>query len=329
MSAPSNGKAGNGNGAVVFRSKNRTLVTAAVETLKAEHPMTLRQLYYRLVSAGAIQNKQAEYQRLGSVMTRLREAGDVPRSWIVDHIRTRLKPSSWSGLADFADSVRECCRRDFWASLAVHVEVFPEKDAVAGTIQPVTEKYDIGLQVCRGYASVSFAGEIADQWARIEKPIYAYYVGDFDPSGFDIERDLREKLERYSGREIWTEEEHPRYVEEILDLGCDLSRAVWWKRLGVIEQDFDAYDLVRLPLKRDKNGKYSDKRTAGFIEEHGYDCAEIDAIPPSELRRRVEQAILSHIDQERWARLQEIEAAEQDTLNTYVESLAAEKVNLD
>ena len=93
---------------VVFRSKNRELAVTAGEVLTAEHPMTLRQLFYRLVSMDLIRNKQTEYQRLGAIMTRLREGQIIPRSWIVDHVRTRLKPSSWSGLADFSDSVRNC-----------------------------------------------------------------------------------------------------------------------------------------------------------------------------------------------------------------------------
>src|SRR5207244_249571 len=153
-----------------------------------------------LVSAGALANTPKEYKRLGHVMTRLREAGDVPRTWIVDHVRTTLKPSSWSGLAAYGDSIRRFYRKDFWASLDHHVEVFVEKDAVAGTIQPATDEYDVSLRVLRGYSSLSFAGEIADLWARIKKPIFAYYHGDYDPSGFDLERDLIDKLERYSGR---------------------------------------------------------------------------------------------------------------------------------
>ena len=70
-----------------FRTKNRSLADAAATTLEAEQPMTLRQLFYRLVSAGVIRNAPAEYKRVGAVMTRLREAGDVPRSWLVDHTR--------------------------------------------------------------------------------------------------------------------------------------------------------------------------------------------------------------------------------------------------
>ena len=172
-----------------------------------------------------------------------------------------MKPSSWSGLADYADSVRSCYRRDFWASLPHHVEVFVEKDAVAGTIQPITEEYDVALRVCRGYSSISFAGEIADLWREIKKPIFAFYLGDFDPSGFDLERDLREKLERYSGRTDFV-----------------------WQRLGVTESDFADHDLVRLPLKRNKSGDLSDKRAAGFIRQYGTDCPRST---PSPLRHCV------------------------------------------
>ena len=187
----------------VFRAKNRALADDAVSILKHERPMTLRQLYYRLVSADALRNSPAEYKRLGAIMTRVREAGAIPRTWLVDHTRSTLKPSSWSGLADFGDSVRDCYRKNFWASMAHHVEIFVEKDAVAGTIQPVTNAHDVALRVCRGYSSISFAGEIADFWAQIEKPVFAYYLGDFDPSGFDLERDLCDKLARYSGLPVW------------------------------------------------------------------------------------------------------------------------------
>ncbi len=293
-----------------FASKNKELAVRAYETLDAEKPMTLRQLFYRLVSAGEISNTPRDYQRLGVLMTRVREAGHVPRTWLVDHTRSTLKPSSWTGLADFGDSVRDCYRKDFWASLPHHVEVFVEKDAVAGTVQPVTNENDIALRVCRGYSSISFAGEIADLWAAIEKPIFAYYLGDFDPSGFDLERDLREKLDRYSGRTIWPYEpgSEPTYLTKN-------DRQVSWVRLGVTEEDFDAYDLVRLPVKT------SDKRAAGFIRQYGTSCAEIDALAPSELRRRVAEAIDSHIDARRWNRLVKVEQAERETLNHVITGL--------
>jgi hypothetical protein len=287
----------------LFRSKNRKLADHATAILEAERPMTLRQLFYRLVSAGEIKNKSAEYKRLGSIMTRLREAKHVPLDWIVDHIRATLKPSSWTGLADFGDSVRDCYRKDFWAKMPVHVEVFVEKDAIAGTIQPVTDENDIRLHVCRGYASVSFAGGIAHLWNHVKKPIHAYYVGDFDPSGFDIERDLKAKLSRYSRR------------TEVRPHDCVNSAVFTWTRLAVRQKDFETHNLVRLPVK------HKDNRAAGFCEVHGNYCAEVDALPPTELRRRVDEAISSHIDVDEWNRLLEVEQAEQETLKAFVLSM--------
>jgi hypothetical protein len=284
-----------------FRKKNQRLAVRAVEILEEEKPMTLRQLFYRLISAGALANRQEEYKRLGHVMTVLREKRTVPLDWMVDNIRDTLKPSSWTGLADFGESVRDCYRRDFWASMPHHVEVFVEKDAVAGTIQPVTIEHNISLNVCRGYASISFAGGIAETWKRIKKPIYAYYLGDFDPSGFDIERDLKAKLERYSGRFF-----HADGWES--DVVCSLN----WRRLAVEPEDFENHDLIRLPVKA------KDNRSAGFIRTHGDSCAEVDALAPSELRRRVQEAIEDHIDTDRWNKLIEVEALEQETLNKMV-----------
>ena len=283
---------------LAFRTKNRELCRRAVAALEAERPMTLRQLFYRMVSAGALANSQKEYKRLGNVMTKLREAGDVPLTWLVDHVRSTLKPSSWSGLDDFGDTVRHAYRKNLWAQMPHHVEVFVEKDAIAGTVQPVTREYDVALQVCRGYASLSFVGEIAGQWAKVRKPVYAYYLGDYDPSGFDIERDLKEKLARYSGR--------------------DFS----WHRLAVRQADFARHNLIALPVKD------TDNRAGEFRTRHGTACAEVDALPPSELRARVLAAIESHIDPDRWARLLEVERLEQETLGELVGGWDG-KTNLD
>src|SRR5262249_1981610 len=96
--------------------ENRQLAEAAIPLLEAERPMTLRQLFYRLVSAGHLENSVKQYKRLGVMMTRLRDYEDVPWRWIVDHLRQRQAPSSWSNLADFGEDVRESYRKDYWAS---------------------------------------------------------------------------------------------------------------------------------------------------------------------------------------------------------------------
>jgi hypothetical protein len=267
-----------------FRAKNRVLRAHVLDVLRAERPMTLRALYYRLASAGHLPATDAGYNQIKRLTKSLREAGQVPiTGWIVDRVRSTLKPSSWSGLADFGDTVRQAYRKNLWADMPHHVEVFVEKDAIAGTIQPVTREYDVALNVIRGDVSISFAGEVADLWKRVRKPIFAYYLGDYDPSGVGIEHELRDKLTRYSGR------------------------SPHWERLGVVAADFAAFDLFPLPVK-------ASARSAAFVAQYGTRCAEVDALPPNELRDRVKAAIEAHIDQDPWGRLKRVEELEQGVL---------------
>jgi hypothetical protein len=268
-----------------LRSKNLPLAFVATQIALEQQPITLRGLLYQVVSAAWLPSTDREhYTRVGRLMTTLRERGVVPFSWIVDNVRSTNKPSSWSGLEDFAETVRHAYRKDFWASLDAYVHVICEKDAIAGVLSPVTREYDVALSPIRGYVSLSFAHEIASTWNRIDKPIFAYYVGDFDASGFDLERDAKAKLERY----------------------C--KRPFWWQRLAVNPDNFDAFNLI--PLKPKK----SDSRYRRFVAEHGTRCAEVDALPATELRARAERAILSHVDMVRWERLKEVERVERESL---------------
>lgn len=278
-----------------FRGKNLALALVATEIACDEHPITLRGLFYRIVSAGFLPSTdKVHYTRTGRVMTALREKGIVPFHWLVDNVRSSLKPSSWSGIEEFVETVQRAYRKDFWAQLPSYVHVIVEKDAMAGVVQPVTREFDVTLSPIRGYASLSFAHEIASTWNRIEKPIYVYYLGDFDPSGFDLERDIKEKLHRY----------------------C--HRGFRWRRLGVNARDFDDFDLLKLEPKA------TDKRYQKFVAEHGTACAELDAVPASEIRRRVQEAIESHIPADQWARLQDIENTERSLFNETLGRLRSE-----
>jgi hypothetical protein len=277
-----------------FRTKALALAIVASEILVAGQPMTLRGLFYRVVSGGWFPSTDKQhYQTLMRIMTILREAGAVPFRWIVDGVRSTIKPSSWSGLADFTETVRDAYRKDFWARLSNYVHIFCEKDAMAGTVAPVTREYDVPLSVIRGFSSVSYAHEIAEQWREIRKPIFAFYLGDLDPSGLELERDMREKLARYSQREFS------------------------WQRLAVTQPDFSLFNLFPLAPKE------KDVRTKRFLEQGYTQCAELDAVPATELRNRIEQAILSHIPAGEWERLQNIERLERDQWQATLEAMSA------
>jgi hypothetical protein len=291
-----------------FRGDNLTLAIAATDLLFDEQPISLRGLLYRVVSAGWLPSTDHKhYTRLGRMMTRLREARVVPFSWIVDGVRSTDKPSSWSGLADYARSVRDCYRLNFWASLPHYVHIIVEKDAIAGTLSPVTQEFDVALSPIRGYSSLSFAHEIASTWNQIDKPVFCYYLGDFDPSGFDLQRDIRDKLARYCDKPWWYEDDEPHEAR---------PNCVIFRRLGVLESDFKDFDLRPLAIKK------NDTRSSKFRKEHGNRCAELDAIPATELRRRVREAIEFHItNRDEWERLQKVEAAERETLDKFVAGL--------
>jgi len=276
-------------------SKNRGLAAIAAGIAVDEQPLTLRGLFYRVVSVGALPSTdQKHYTRLGRLLTRLREARVIPFGWIVDNLRNTEKPSSWTGLNDFVDTVRDSYRKDFWSSLPEYVHVFCEKDAIAGTLSPVTREFDVPLSPIRGYVSLSYANEIAEQWSRIDKPIFAYYVGDFDPSGFDLERDLKDKLGRYSESDFT------------------------WCRLGVNAEDFNEFDLISLTPKK------TDRRCQSFIDKHGTQCTELDAIPANALRQRIREAIEAHIPNEEWERLLTVEQAERETFERVMDSFGGE-----
>ena len=137
-----------------FRKRNQVLQEHVISTLRAERPMTLRALYYRLASAGHIDATDAGYNQLKRLTKKLRESGAVPiTGWIVDRVRSTLKPSSWSGLADFGDTVRQAYRKDLWAQMPHHVEVSvgdgvirTRTDNTAHEVSPLCKEVVSGLR---------------------------------------------------------------------------------------------------------------------------------------------------------------------------------------
>ena len=264
-----------------FSSKVLPLACVAVELLAQRQPDTVRGIMYACVSAGWLSDTSRQsYGRVQRVLDTLRKREVIPFCWIVDNVRSTEKPSSWSGLADFADTVANAYRRDFWASLPDYVCLVVEKDTVAGRVSPVTREYDVPLHPLRGFSSTSFAFAIAEEWREIEKPIYAFYIGDHDPSGRDIERSIRQRLGELARKEFH------------------------WRRLAVEPEHFQQFHIIPLEPKR------RDTRYLRFAREYGDPCAEVEAVPADTLRGMVEGAIKAHIPSEQWARLQEIETVE-------------------
>lgn len=273
--------------------KNLPLACVSIEYLAAHKPDTVRGNMYLVVTAGWLPDTgDTSYNRIQRLLNRLRENGTIPFNWIVDTVRSTIQPSSWDGLPDFTDTVRGAYRKDYWASLPEHVEIIVEKDTIAGKVSAVTEEYDVPLHPIRGYSSTSYAWSISESWEGIEKPITIYYLGDHDPSGRDLERNIQQKLSRYG------------------------DRSFRWVRLGVNLDHFSEFNIK--PLAPKKN----DKRYKWFVKQWGKKCAEAEAIPANAMREMIRKAIESHIPEGQWENLQEVEQDEREEWENVMESFS-------
>jgi hypothetical protein len=255
------------------------LVGAAVEILRLESPMTVRQLFYRLVSKRLIANDRKNYQRISRLMTTARDDGRCSFDFIVDRSRPEYAPAVWDDAAGYAEAVKRGYRKDYWATQPRHVEVWTEKDAIIGCIEGVTHDLGVTVRVGRGFLSTTKSHEIAKEFLGIKKPIVIFYLGDHDPSGLDIESDLSSRVRRYGGK-------------------------FTLRRLAILASDIEAFNLPPLRVKD------SDSRAARFVARYSDACVELDALPPDELRLRIRNAVMELIDGELWNRAISVEKVE-------------------
>ena len=267
-------------------------IKSAIERLlNAENPMTVRQVFYRLVSLGVIDKTEAEYKTtVCRLLADMRRKGDIPYRWIADNTRWMRKPTTYSNLEQAAQETAQFYRRRLWDDQEVYVEVWLEKDALSGVLYPITAKYDVPLMVTRGYPSLSFLYSAAEGILDEDKPTFLYYIGDHDPSGVHIpqkvESDLREMA---AGAEIHFE------------------------RIAVNVDQIEALNLPTRPTKK------TDTRSKTFKGA----SVEADAIPPADLRAIVEEAITQHIDQEVLNTTKVAEQSEREIAKAWAEQLAA------
>ena len=171
--------------------------TTIKRVLTDENPMTVRQVFYRLVSLGVIEKTENEYKStVCRLLTDMRRSGDISYHWIADNTRWMRKPTTYSNLEQAAQETAQFYRRRLWDDQDVYVEIWLEKDALAGVLYPITAQYDVPLMITRGYPSLSFLYSAAEGILDEDKPAFLYYLGDHDPSGVHIpqkvESDLRE-----------------------------------------------------------------------------------------------------------------------------------------
>ncbi|MGW6459349.1 hypothetical protein ACWF94_26055 [Streptomyces sp. NPDC055078] len=252
---------------IKFRSASLNLIRTA-ETICREYAeqgfdLTLRQLYYQFVARGYIANKQSEYKRLGSVVNDARLAGLLDWDYIVDRTRNLRGLSHWDNPASVIRSAAYGYRTHRWADQPYRVEVWIEKDALVGVITGVCQRNDVDFFSCRGYTSQSELWGAARRLARYEqqgqKPI-VIHLGDHDPSGVDMTRDIADRLELF---------------------GADVDV----RRIALNMHQVEQHRPPPNPAK------LTDSRARGYIRQHGTSSWELDALDPTMLDRLIEDEI--------------------------------------
>lgn len=235
--------------------------------------LTLRQLYYQFVSRDLIPNNLKEYKRLGSVINDARLAGLVDWSAIEDRTRNVRALPDWTAPSAIVEGAAQQYREDLWRSQAYRPEVWIEKDALVGVVEPVCHRWRVPIFACRGYTSQSEQWRAGKRFAGVraggQRPI-VFHLGDHDPSGMDMTRDNRVRLEMFA-----------RHGVEV-------------RRLALNFDQVEQYGPPPNPAKE------TDSRSGPYIEEFGESSWELDALEPTVIDGLIDDALQGVLDREAW-----------------------------
>lgn len=277
--------------AIKFSDKKLAVIEKANEIItdfeSQGYDLTLRQLYYQFVAQDLIPNKQSEYKKLGVIINDARLAGLISWKSIVDRTRNLAGNSHWNSPAAIIRGSAEQYAIDKWENQPHRVEVWVEKEALAGIIGSVAERLDVDYFSCRGYTSQSEMWNAAMRLRRYihnGQDVTIIHLGDHDPSGVDMTRDIIDRLSMFTGKKI--------NVDRIA--------------LNM--------DQVRKYKPPPNPAKITDKRAAGYIKKFGMKSWELDALNPQTLDELIEKTILEHRDEDLWSEKVADEEADKEKL---------------
>lgn len=223
------------------------------------YDLTLRQLYYQFVARGFIPNSDREYKRLGGTINEARLAGLLDWDAIVDRTRMLRSNNHWVTPQEVIDACAEQFRLDTRQTQDNYVEVWVEKDALIGVLEQVCTRLDVSYFSCRGYVSQSAMWGAAQRIRSEVNPVILH-LGDHDPSGMDMTRDIRDRLQLF---------------------GCEIEV----KRIALNMDQVDQYNPPPNPAK------ITDSRSDSYITHYGNESWELDALDPRTITTLIEDCV--------------------------------------
>jgi|TARA_B100002003_G_C14140417_1_gene548389 hypothetical protein len=264
-----------------FSKKSMDLIIIAngiIEEYQEQgYDLTVRQLYYQMVAKDFIENSERSYRRMSSIISDARMNGLVDWTAIVDRTRNIRYNSHFNSPEDIISVCGDQFMLDHWKDQKYRPEVWIEKDALIGVISDICSKLDVPYFSCRGYNSQS------EMWSSGQRMIrniknghvpFIIHLGDHDPSGIDMTRDIIERLELFTHGEK----------------GVDF-------KLSRIALNYDQILKYNPPPNP---AKPSDSRIENYITQYGGNSWELDALKPAVIEKLIEDQINEVIDWGNW-----------------------------
>lgn len=255
--------------------------------LVKQRPMTVRQVFYQM-TLGGLGKTEACYKRVQCELVNMRRGKNrndkpvlphVPYGWITDGTRWMRKPTTWNSVDELLSSVVQNYRRDLWEDQDAYVELWIEKDALAGVLMEETAQWDVPLMVSRGFSSATFLYEAAEAIKKKDKPAYVYVFTDYDRAGENIAKQIQKGFDEHAPDADITVE-----------------------RVAVTAAQIALYDLPTRPPKKKGDPP----------------AVELDALPPDILREIARDCIEQHVDQGVLERTEAIEGQERESLTAFM-----------
>jgi hypothetical protein len=269
--------------------------------------MTLRQLYYQLVSADEIPNTDVAYKKVSEIVKEARYSGLLDWDAIEDRGRQPVTPLEFDSIKERIDLAVRNFRLPRWADQEYYLELFSEKDALSSVLMPIASQYHITYCFNKGYSSASAYYDLQNRVRdklKAGKKVILLYLGDHDSSGVDMIRDIKDRITEFltSGDE---------YIA--LDNFDVVPVALTWEQIK-------KYNPPPNPAK------LTDPRAGKYIAKYGSTTWEVDALKPDVMIRIVDNAILKYIDVDKYNAVIEREDEEKQKLIEFAKKITPKKV---
>lgn len=274
----------------VIRQANQIIT----EYMEQGYTLTLRQIHYQFVARDLYENTQANYKRLGNILDAARKAGLVDWDAIEDRTRLLRRIPVWDGPERALERVRTAFKLDPWDEQPVlrRIEVWVEKDAAVGIVEPTCNDLRLPYFSCRGYSSSSGlyeAGKRLEMYKNAGYETIVLYLGDHDPSGVQMTDVSMERVQMYARHEVD------------------------FRRIALTMPQIEANPIPPNFVKE------TDSRTQWYVDKFGTtECWELDALSPRIVDKIIRDEIEPLIDRDAWDKTLETEEEHREVLSEII-----------